>query len=391
MMQSGRRSPDRPYSGAVVEAAALHAVSDALLGIAGDLRTDAVLDRLVAAARELSGAQYAALGVPDDAGTGFSRWLTSGLTDAEIDAIGPLPRTHGVLGAALADPAPFRSDEVRADERFAGWWPAAHPDMVAFLAVPIVFQGDVVGAFYLANKAGGFDEHDERQVVELAAHAAVLIEHARLFEAGRELSVLEERNRLARELHDALTQSLFGLRLRLETAREIVADDPERATTELDDARGLLDSIFDELRSLVIQLRPPALEAEGLVATLRKHVEMTGRLHGIAVSFDANGVGPLDADREAALFRIGQEALTNVVRHADASRAEIRLRQEAGYTTLTITDNGVGFDPASRSARSRRLGLASMRERAAAEGGTLVVESVPGQGTTVRAEVPVEE
>ncbi len=198
MMQSGLRSPDRPYSGAVVEAAALHAVSDALLGIAGDLRTDAVLDRLVEAARELSGAQYAALGVPDDAGTGFSRWLTSGLTDAEIDAIGPLPRTHGVLGAALADPAPFRSDDVRADERFEGWWPAAHPDMVAFLAVPIVFQGDVVGAFYLANKAAGFDEHDERRVVELAAHAAVLIEHARLFEAGRELSVLEERNRLAR-------------------------------------------------------------------------------------------------------------------------------------------------------------------------------------------------
>ena len=372
----------------MVEAAALRAVSDALLGIAGDLRTDAVLDRLVEAARELSGAEYAALGVPDEAGTGFSRWLTAGLTDSEIDAIGPLPRTHGVLGAALADPTPFRSRDVRADERFEGWWPAAHPDMIAFLAVPIVFQGDVVGAFYLANKAAGFDADDERRVVDLAAHAAVLIEHARLFEAGRELSVLEERNRLARELHDALTQSLFGLRLRLETAREIVPDDPARASAELDDARGLLDGVFDELRSLVIQLRPPALEAEGLVATLRKHVEVTGRLHGIEVSFDADGVGPLDADREAALFRIGQEALTNVVRHADAGRTEVLLQHEGDLIRLTVTDDGVGFDPASRSIRSRRLGLASMRERAAAEGGILVVESAPGKGTTVRAEMP---
>ncbi len=115
---------------------------------------------------------------------------------------------------------------------------------------------------------------------------------------------------------------------------------------------------------------------------------MTGRLHGIEISFDADGVGPLDGDREAALFRIGQEALTNVVRHAEASRTDVRLRQEGDRITLTVSDDGVGFDPASRSIRSRRLGLASMRERAAAEGGTLVVESALGEGTTVRAELP---
>ena len=196
--------------------AALAAVSDALLGIAGDLRSDAVLERLVDAARGLAGARYAALGVPDEAGDGFSRWISAGLTDEEIDAIGPLPRTHGLLGAALLDPEPFRSEDVRTDERFLGWWPAAHPDLDAFLAVPIVFRGDVVAAFYLANKDGGFTRDDERLVRDLAAHAAVLIEHARLYEASQELSVLEERNRMARELHDALTQSLFGLRLRLE-------------------------------------------------------------------------------------------------------------------------------------------------------------------------------
>ena len=154
--------------------------------------------------------------MPDEEGDGFSQWISAGLTDEEIDAIGPLPRNHGLLGAALHDPEPFRSEDVRSDDRFDGWWPAAHPDLDAFLAVPIVFRGEVVGAFYLANKDGGFDEDDQRLVRDLADHAAVLIEHSRLYEARRELSVLEERNRLARELHDALTQSLFGLRLRLE-------------------------------------------------------------------------------------------------------------------------------------------------------------------------------
>ena len=186
--------------------------------------------------------------MPDEEGDGFSRWISAGLTDEEIDAIGPLPRNHGLLGAALHDPEPFRSEDVRSDDRFDGWWPAAHPDLDAFLAVPIVFRGEVVGAFYLANKDGGFTEDDQRLVRDLADHAAVLIEHSRLYEARRELSVLEERNRLARELHDALTQSLFGLRLRLE------ADD-------VDGARSLLEEIFGELRSLILQLRPPDARA----------------------------------------------------------------------------------------------------------------------------------
>ena len=148
----------RRYGAKVADrSAALAAVSEALLGMAGDLRSDAVLERLVEAAAGLSGARYAALGVPDEGGDGFSRWISFGLTDDEIDAIGPLPRTHGLLGEALHDPEPFRSGHIRTDDRFAGWWPAAHPDLDEFLAVPIVFRSDVVAAFYLANKEGGFN------------------------------------------------------------------------------------------------------------------------------------------------------------------------------------------------------------------------------------------
>jgi signal transduction histidine kinase len=356
--------------------AALAAVSEALLGIAGDLRSDAVLERLVEAARGLAGARYAALGVPDDEGDGFSRWISAGLTDDEIDAIGPLPRTHGVLGAALLDPEPFRSEDVTSDERFFGWWPTAHPDLDAFLAVPIVFRGDVVGAFYLANKDGGFTADDERLVRDLAAHAAVLIEHARLYEASRELSVLEERNRIARELHDALTQSLFGLRLRIESG-----DVPGAST--------ILEEVFGELRSLILQLRPPALALEGLVPSLAKHLDVVGRTHGVPITFDPADLPALHPDTEQALFRIAQEAVSNAVRHADAAHIAVHLAPSNGTVALAVEDDGSGFDPATRAVSARRLGLVSMRERATALGGTLSIESHPGQGTTVRAEVPV--
>ena len=350
-------------------------MSEALLGIAGDLRTDAVLERLVEAARGLGGARYAALGVPDEEGDGFSRWISAGLTDEEIDAIGPLPRNHGLLGAALHDPEPFRSDDVPTDDRFDGWWPAAHPDLEAFLAVPIVFRGVVVGAFYLANKDGGFDADDQRLVRDLADHAAVLIEHSRLYEARRELSVLEERNRLARELHDALTQSLFGLRLRLEAG-----DTPG--------ASSLLEEVFAELRSLILQLRPPGLERDGLVASLAKHLEVVGRTHGIVTRLEASGLGELGEDTEQALFRIAQEAVTNVVRHAVASEVSVQLQRVDDEVVLSVTDDGRGFDPGDQAISSRRLGLVSMRERAADLGGSLVIESQPGTGTSVRARVP---
>jgi GAF domain-containing protein len=355
--------------------AALEAVSEALLGIAGDLRSDAVLERLVDAARGLAGARYAALGVPDEAGDGFARWISAGLTEEQIDAIGPLPRSHGVLGAALLDPEPFSTQHLRTDERFGGWWPSAHPDLDELLAVPIVFRGDVVAAFYLANKDGGFTDEDRWLVGELAAHAAVLIEHARLYEASRELSVLEERNRLARELHDALTQSLFGLRLRLEAG-------------DVAGAGSLLEEVFAELRSLIFQLRPPALEHEGLVPTLTKHLELVERTYGLDVALDADPVGPLAAETEQALFRIAQEAVTNVVRHADAAQVRVRLVRADGTVVLEVGDDGCGFDPHARAVSARRLGLVSMRERALGLGGRLDIDSTPGAGTTVRAEVP---
>src|SRR4051794_28544365 len=272
---------------------ALRAVTDVVLGLAGEPTLEPVLERLVHAVRGLVGARYAALGIPDDDGTGFDRFITSGMSDEEIEAIGPLPRTHGLLAAMLTDPEPYRTDDIRADPRFE-WWPDAHPRMRSFLGVPLTFKGDIVGAFYLTDKDGGFGPADVDLVQGLAAHAAVVIENARLFEASRERSITEERSRLARDLHDALTQRLFSLNLTLEAAAATaVGPDPTKTVEAIHQARGLVDSALAELRTLIFELRPPALESDGLLGALRKHAELLSRAYGTPVTVvDAGPPGP---------------------------------------------------------------------------------------------------
>ena len=198
---------------------AFEAMSDAVLAVAAEREVEPILQKLVHAERELAGARYAALGVPDEEG-GFSQFLTSGMSDELISALRPLPRTHGLLGATLESPEPFRATDIRVDPRFGGWWPRGHPVMRSFLGVPIVARNGIIGAFYLTEKRDGgeFTAADQRLIEMLAAHAAIAIQNARLNERSRELSIVEERNRLARELHDAVTQKLFGIVLASETA-----------------------------------------------------------------------------------------------------------------------------------------------------------------------------
>lgn len=366
------------------------AMSDVVLAIAGELRLDAVLDRLVHAAGELVDARYAALGIPDEDGTEFDQFLHAGMSDDLVAELGPLPRTHGMLGAMLSDPRPFRTDDITADPRFRGWWPDAHPRMRSFLGVPIVAKGDIIGAFYLTEKIGGpsFDDRDEKVISVLAAHAAIAIENARLFEASRELSVIEERNRLARELHDAMTQNLFSLSLTAEAAAGSVRSDPARAEAEIDRIRTLARDTQGELRSMVFELRPPDLEADGLVATVRKDLDVLGRAHGLSADLRVHGELEVDSAVEIELYRIVQEALNNAVRHAQAESITVDLAAGGGTVTIAVRDDGVGFDPGARAIRERRLGLTSMRERAQGLGGKVVVESAPGSGTIVRVEVP---
>jgi signal transduction histidine kinase len=365
-------------------------MSDVVLAIAGELRLDAVLHRLVHAARELVDASYAALGIPDVSGTEFDQFLHAGMSDELVAELGPLPRTHGMLGAMLADPRPFRTDDITTDARFRGWWPDAHPRMRSFLGVPIVAKGDIIGAFYLTDKRGApeFDEADEQIIEVLAAHAAIAIENARLFEASRELSVIEERNRLARELHDAMTQNLFSLALTAEAASGLVRTDPAGAEAEIDRIRALARDTQAELRSLIFELRPPQLEKDGLVATIGKDLDILGRAHGLKADLRVHGTPELDSAVELELYRIVQEALNNAIRHARAETIAVEVEAGDGAVTTTVRDDGVGFDPGARAIRERRLGLTSMRERAERLGGTFSVHTAREAGTAVKVEIP---
>jgi signal transduction histidine kinase len=372
-----------------VERGALEAMSEAVLAIAAEREVDPVLRRLVESARELAGARYAALGIPDGSGA-FAQFITAGMSDELIAAMGPLPRTHGLLGAMLESPEPYRTTDIRQDPRFRGWWPRAHPQMRSFLGVPIVARGEIIAAFYLTDceRADDFADEDQRLIEILAAHAAVAIENARLLERSRELNIVEERNRLARELHDSVSQKLFGLVLNAESAATLLDRDPAAAGAQVDGIRELAQQALEELRELIFELRPASLEEEGLAATLRKHVDMLRRVHGRDVELRISGAAHTPPETEGEVLRIAQEALNNALRHADAERIELRLAARDRRLTLTVADDGVGFDPAAPGVRSRRLGLTSMEERARALGGSLAVVSRPGDGTTVTLEVP---
>ncbi len=370
---------------------ALRTVSDAVLAVASQRSVEEVLQQLVDRARELVGARYAALGVPDGDG-GFSRFLVAGMDDELVAALGPLPRTHGMLGAMLEGPASHRTPDLHAHPRFRGWWPAGHPDMRSFLGVPIVAPDGVIGAFYLTEKQGApaFDDGDQKLIELLAAHAAIAITNARLLERSRELSVVSERNRLALELHDVVSQKLFSLVLTAEAAGTLLDRDAAATRELLARLQALAREALAELRSLILELRPPDLERDGLCGALRKHVEVLRRLHGVDldVDLDADAGAAIDAARAAEILRIAQEALQNALRHAAASRVAVRLAAPDGLVVLEVRDDGAGFDPEDPELRSTHLGLTSMQERARRLGGRLEISSAPGGGTAVRLEAP---
>jgi signal transduction histidine kinase len=369
----------------------LYQVSQAVLSVTRHMSVRDVLQVIVRSARSLVGARYAALGVPDQ-GDSFAEFVVDGISDAEWAAIGPLPRRHGMLAVLLNQGKPERLPDIRKDPRFEGW-PAAHPQMSHFLGVPVRDGDQVLGIIFAANKVSaaaekrGFTERDEEILSLFAAHAAIALTNARLYERSRELSVMQERSRLARDLHDAVTQKLFSIRAHARAAAVLAAREPvdvNRVRAEIEEVGELGAEAHAELRAVIDGLAPPDLVTAGLAESLRRYATLAGRAHGVPVVFTAACLPPLNEKAEAALYRVAQEALHNALRHAGASSIAVTLSRTPRLVVLEVSDDGHGF---VADAPSGGLGLASMRERAAAAGGALTIRST-AKGTRVRMTVP---
>ena len=373
--------------------AELSRVSQAVLSVTRQMSVRDVLQVIVRSARSLVGARYAALGVPDD-GDSFAEFVVDGISDAEWRAIGPLPRRHGMLGVLLTAGKPERLADIRADPRFWGW-PAAHPQMSHFIGMPVRDGDQVLAIIFAANKISaaaekhGFTERDEEILSLFAAHAAIALTNARLYERSRELSVMQERSRLARDLHDAVTQKLFSIRAHARAAAVLAGRepfDPDRVKAEIETVATLGAEAHAELRAVIDGLAPPDLAAGDLAESLRRYAVLAGRAHGIPVTFTAAGLPVLQQDQEAALYRVAQEALHNALQHSGATAVRVRLARSARRVILEVGDDGHGFTP---QAPSGGVGLVSMRERAKAAGGALSITS-GATGTLVRMTVPIK-
>jgi signal transduction histidine kinase len=365
----------------------MEALNQAALAIAGDLDLDSILKRILGTARRLAHARYGALGVPDGRG-GFDKFITVGISEKLARLIGDLPRFHGVLGVLLRDGKSIRVADIQRHPDFS-WYPEHHPELKEFLGVPIRHRGETLGEIYLSGTtAGKFSARDQRMVEMLASHAGVAIATANLYSRGQSLAVMEERQRVARELHDAVSQTLFSMMYEARAAALKAQEDPAGAGEALGVLAEQTAAALSEMRGLVYALRPKSLERDGLAATLTDHVEAVRRSHQADIEIRVQGKPVLAFDQELALLRIAQEALQNSLKHADGVRVEVVLRHRKAGTELVVTDRGPGFDAEELPRTLRTMGLATMRERAADIHASLSIESHSGTGTEVRVFLP---
>ena len=367
------------------------ALVEAGIAITSELSLDAVLQTLIRIAAELTGARYSALGVIDRSGQELARFVTYGIDDATRASIGDLPRGRGILGVLIADARPLRLDDLTADSRAVGF-PPNHPPMRSFLGVPVMTRGVAFGNLYLAEKQTGglFSEEDEETVTLLAAQAAVAIENAGSVQRDalrRAVQAQEaERRRLARELHDETGQALTSILLGLAAVeRAATAAEARIAAGEL---RGLVVETLQSVRSLAVELRPSALDDFGLEPALRRLGQTVREGGTLDVQVETRlGVERLLPEVETAVYRIVQEGLTNVIKHAAAKRVSIVVTRAPERLMVVIEDDGSGFD--ASAVPGEGLGLLGMRERVQLLDGSLTIDAQPGLGTTLVVEIPL--
>jgi len=340
-----------------------------------------VLDIVCAEAQGLIGATGSAVLLLTD-----QAWLeVKHRLGKPLAAVEPVPVDGSLAGQVVRQGEPVLLNDPALLERAQVYqWPT---DLSALLAVPLHVNGGVIGVLDVVNKAGGFTEEDVPVMSLFATQAAMAIEHARLQQQAEQLAVIAERQRLARELHDSVTQSLYSVTLYANAAAlALAAGKADVTAVYLQELQETAQEGMRDMRLLIFQLHPPVLETEGLVAALQARLAAVENRAGLQTEFRIEGERRLPIAIESELFWIAQEALNNVRKHAAARHVTVHLHFTDATICLEVVDDGVGFDPQGVPAE-RRGGLRTIAERTARIGGELTYESKPGEGTRVTLEV----
>ncbi len=365
----------------------LRRLLDAVLTIGGDLDLAAMLRRIIQSASDLVDARYGALGVLDDTGTHLSEFITVGIPEEAHKDIGDLPRGHGILGLLIVDAKPLRLPDLRAHPDSFGF-PPNHPPMQSFLGVPIRVRDEVFGNLYLTDKRTGdqFSEEDEALVVALASAAGVAIENARLHTRVQDMALAEDRERIARDLHDTVIQRLFATGMSLQGSIRLVRSDPDAAVERIEGAVDDLDLTVKHIRTAIFGLEVTRPDRDStrsrILALVHEAVGPLGFEPRVLLDGPVDtGMRPETANELIATLR---EALSNVARHARASRVEVE-DVFADDVRLTVLDDGVG-PPVADAPRGK--GLANMAARAEKLGGTFSLGPAEPTGTRLEWRVP---
>lgn len=350
--------------------------------VVGEVDLGEVLKRLITEAMSATGARYAALGVIGEHGV-LSDFLYEGIDPDLAAEIGHLPTGRGVLGTVIREKEPLILESI-SDHPDSYGFPPNHPPMTNFLGVPITAGDSTFGNLYLTDKKGGFSDEDLGVVDALSHIAGAAIQTARLQERLRLVAVVEDRQRIARDLHDSVIQDLFAVGLGLQGLTRRI-DDPDTARL-VDDAVDRLDTSVNSLRRYIFELKDPTQPAPRLDERLQHLVSRMGSAYPSTVRLSLDWLGPTNADDEIVM--VVQEALSNSLRHAESDWVDITLTDHDEDVVIRVIDNGVGFDSWDVPGG---MGIANMRSRVQRLGGVMTIDSAQGEGTRVEVRLPVKQ
>ncbi len=344
-----------------------------------DLR--GILRRVADTARRATGAKYGALGVLGLHGS-LSDFVHAGMSDEQADRIGRLPVGKGVLGTIIRHPEPIMVEDVSAHPDYSGF-PEHHPTMRSFLGVPVRAGDEIFGNLYLTEKKGGFVSEDMETANALAAIAGGAVSSTRMHQRLALVAVIEDRERIARDLHDAVIQDLFATGLSLQALTMARTDDA--VTVRIRDAVERIDESIEALRNFIFNLRRMADETPTTAETLERAIRrLCGRVEELELDLrDLGGLPPHTFDAITGLVR---EAVSNACRHSGCTKVSVTTQRSGSALEVVVSDNGTGFEG---DQRRRGMGLDNMHKRIESGNGSISIDSIQGRGTVVRALIPV--